>query len=292
MKLVLKLDPETKAPVTTEQGAIVYIDQDDGDKELPLDPIQMYGKITNLGKENQTHRDKVKTLTDRYSFLDDIEDVADWKKKADEALSKVSNWKDADYIKAEKVEALKADITSAYEEKLAAKDTAISELQEGHATETSKLSGQIRRLLVSSKFASSKYFGADGKTTLADPEIAEAYFGKNFKVEADANGEPIVRAFFGNGDPVLSKVNPGEPADFEEAIGLIIDAYPGKDGILKSKGGGSGAGGGQGGGGGGGDDLSQLKKQHQEAMTAGDIQRAVILKRQIFNMEQSMRGAA
>jgi hypothetical protein len=288
MKLELKTDPETKMPVMTEQGAFVYVDADDNGKELPLDPIQMYGKIANLGKENQGHREKIKTMTGKLSFLDGIEDIEDWKKKADEALVKVENWKDADYVKAEKVQKLKDEITSAYEDKLSAKDTAIQEQQATHTAEVEKLNGTIRTLMISNKFSSSKYFGNDGLTTIVDPAMAESFFGKNFKVETNDNGEPITRAYFNNGDQVLSKVNPGEPAEFEEAIGLIIDAYPGKDSIMKSSGGGSGAGGGQGSQG-GSDDLQSLRKQHQTALKENNIQLAVTLKNKIFAEEQRLK---
>lgn len=288
MKLELKVDPETKMPNMTEQGAFVYIDKDDGDKELPLDPIQMYGKIANLGKENKGHRKKVKEMTGKLSHLEGIDDIADWRKKADEALDKVANWNDEDYVKANKVQKLKDEITSAYEDKLSAKDTAIAEKEAAHAVKVERLGGTIRTLMISNKFASSKYFGKDGLTTLVDPAMAESFFGKNFKVETNDNGEPITRAYFNNGDQVLSKVNPGEPAEFEEAIGLIIDVYPGKDSIMKSSGGGSGAGGGKGGQG-EADDLQGLKKQHQKAMEDNNIQLAVSLKNKIFSEEQRLR---
>ncbi len=291
MKLVMKVDPETNAPIVTEQGAVVYIDKDDNDKEMPLDPVLMYGKISNLNKENKGHRETNASLVTKYSLFDDIENPEEWKKKALDALDKVGNWNDADYVKQEKVEKLKADITSAFEDKLTAKDTAIADLTNTHQTTVDKLNGQVRRLMVSNKFSSSKYFGNDGLTTLHDPEIAESFFGRNFKVEVDNNGEPITRGYFNSGDPILSKVNPGEPAEFEEAIGLLIDVYPHKDSILKSSGGGSGAGGGSGSEDGGMQDLATLQKKHAEALKDGKTQLAITLKNQIFALQQKMRRA-
>ena len=104
--------------------------------------------------------------------------------------------------------------------------------------------------------------------------------------EVEGQADPVLRAYHPSGDLIHSKTNPGEPAGFTEALGIIIDAYPGKDNILSATGGGSG---GQGGKGGGGGDatLADLKKQHKEALENGHHQKAVGLKNKIFELEHS-----
>jgi hypothetical protein len=55
-----------------------------------------------------------------------------------------------------------------------------------------------------------------------------------------------------NGNPIFSAVKHGEHADFEEAISVMVAAYPNKEMILKGSGAsGSGAAGSSGGAGGG-----------------------------------------
>jgi len=288
----IKIDSETKAPVIDEQGKITYIDPDG--KELPLDPPAMYQKISQLGKENQNHRKKYEDVLNTLKPFEGVEDIATWKEEADKALETVKNFNDKDWMKAEKVEALKKEMAQAYEEKLKKKDLSYAEKEKLYATEKDKLSNQIRRLLVSNKFAVSKYFsgGGDSSVTILPSQIAEDHFGKYFKVEEGSDGMPVIRAFYSNGDPIISKINPGDNADFEEAIGLIIDQYPGKETILRSTSGGSG-----GGGGGGADDhkesgdIASLRKQYSQAQQEGNARLAITLKNRIFELEKAKRVA-
>lgn len=292
MNWKLKIDPETKAPIVTEDGKIMYIDPDG--KELPLNPPAMYRKITELNGEAKGHREKKEELAAKLESFKDIEDLPEWKKKADEALQAVANFNDKDWMKAEKVETLKKDITAAYEEKLKQAAKAFEVKEKAQMETLLKKDEQVRRLLISSKFATSKYFsgGGDKSVTILPSGIAEDHFGKYFKVEEDAStGMPATKAYYANGDPVLSKLNPGEPAEFEEAIGLIIDNYPGKDSILRSTGGGSGGSGGSGSGASGdGSDLGQLKKQYAEALKSGNGQMAVTLRNKIFTLERKLKA--
>jgi hypothetical protein len=291
MKLEMKVDPESKAPVI-QDGKILYIDLDDNNRELPLDPVQLYTKVADLGKENQNHRTKLQETVELYSPFKDIEDLTAWKSEADKALETVANFNDKDWMKADKVEKLKAEMNAAWEDKLKLKDQGIAELKSNHEQEINRLNGQIRELMVSNKFSQSKYFGPDSITGML-PEVGEAYFGKSFKVEVDDKGRPVTRGYYDNGDMVTSKLNPGEPADFEEAIGLIIDAHPKKNSFIKASSGGSGAGGGSGdGAGGGADELSQLEAAHQKATKEGRMGDAIALKNKIFKLRQQLKNVA
>lgn len=287
MALTLKRDEETQAPAITEDGKIIYLD--DNGAELPLDPAAMYQKINDLGKQNKTDRTNYTTLRNKYKLFEGIEDLDTWKTEADSALETVKNFNEKDWLEASKVEALKKDMKDAYDTKLSAKDTAMADLQKAHQMAIQAKDSQIRSLMVSTKFASSSYFNGEKRKTNLNPEIAEAYFGKHFKVEQEGE-KTFLRAYDVHGDVINSKLNPGEPADFEEAMGIIINNYPGKDSILIAPGGGSGA------PGGGGDmrpadQLALLQKQHTEALAAGQTTLAVGLKNRIFELQRKVSAA-
>jgi len=282
MPLVLKLDDKGQ-PTITEDQKIMYVD-DDG-KDLPLDPAGMYDKITSLGVQNKKDRTKYTELRDTYAGFKDIEDIADWKTKADAALVSVENFDDKDWMKADKVEKLKSDMVSAYDLKLAGKDTILATTVKAHADDIAGKDGQIRTLMVTNKFAGSPHFVGENKITTLPPDIGEAYFGKHYKVEVNEKGKSVLRSYYENGEAILSKVNPGEPADFEESLGFIIEAYPGKDNILTSTSGGSGGQGGQGNPN-SATELEDLKTQHAEAQKVGNTQLMISLKNKIFELQQ------
>lgn len=282
MPLVLKLDDKGQ-PIITDDKKIMYVD-DDG-KDLPLDPAGMYDKITSLGVQNKKDRTKYTELRDTYAGFKDIEDISEWKEKADAALVSVENFNDKDWMKVDKVDKLKSDMKDSYELKLTGKDAVLADTLKTHATDISGKDGQIRKLMVSNKFAGSPHFIGDSRITTLPPDIGEAYFGKHYKVEVDEQGESVLRSYYTNGDPILSKVNPGEPADFEESMGFIIEQYPGKDSILSSTSGGSGGQGGQGNQN-PATELEDLKTQHGEAQKAGNTQLMISLKNQIFALQQ------
>lgn len=287
MALVLKRDEETKQPIITEDQKIIYYDdQDPEKKDLPLDPAAMYDKIGDLGKQNKKDRDLYRGLRDQMKPFEGIENLEEWKKEADNAIETVGNFNDKDWMKAEKVEKLKSDMRDSYEAKLAGKDEKILAVEKDAAEKLSGKDTQIRALMVSTKFAQSKQFVGENKKTILPPDIGEAYFGSHFKVEQPEGGEgkPVLRAYRANGDLITSKINPGDPAEFEEAIAIIIDEYPNRDSILAAPGSGSGGKGGEGNQG-ESDDLASLKKQHQEALSNGNSQLAISLKNKIFALE-------
>lgn len=288
-KWKMKLNPETNSPIIDEENRIIYVDPEG--KELGLNPPAMFEKIHELGRENQKHRTKFDQLKAKLDIFNGVEDLAEWKQKADEALATLANFNDKDYLKAEKVEKLKQEITSAYEEKLKRAGISYSEKEKVHLDNLSKKEQQIRRLLISNKFAVSKYFsgGGDKSVTILPSNIAEDHFGRYFKVEDGPDGLPTTKAYYANGDMVLSRNNPGEPADFEEAIGLILDQYPNKDSIIRSGSSGSGSSGGSGNAG-DTDDLAQLRKRHEEAKRTNNITLAIALSNKIFALEKARKA--
>lgn len=289
MSWKLKLD-EDKKPIIND-GKIMYIDPEG--KEIGLDPVGMYTKIIDLGKENQKHRHKAKEYKDKLSLFEGIDDIEQWKKDAEAAIKTVKNFNDKEYLKADKVDKLKAEITSAYEEKIKQLGDIYANNEADLKKQIDTKADQIRRLLISKHFAMSSYFsGGDKSKTILPANIAEDHFGRHFKIEEGSDGLPVVRAFYSSGESVLSRQNPGDPADFDEAIGLIIDKYPGKESILRSNtSGGSGATSGTGNTS-GTNQLEKIRKDWAEALEKGQTQQAIALKNKLHILEQKERQSA
>lgn len=229
MALKLKLDEAGNAVLN--DGKPVYIDEADG-RELSFDASQMYHKINELGAENRRHREKAKELETRLAAFGDAdpEDIESFLNTLEElgGPDGIAELKGKGKVD---IEAIKKSITEAYEGKLSEKEKILSEKD-----------SKIFKLMVSSQFGTSKF--ASEKLILP-PDIAEATFGKHFKIEDDQ-----VVAYLGD-SKIFSRERPGEAASFDEALQAIVDSYPMKDRILRVPGGGSGATGGAGSSGGG-----------------------------------------
>lgn len=293
----LKIDEESKAPVFStpdKEGDLpkpIYLNEEG--KEITLDPVGMYGKIIDMGKTEKELRGTTKRLEGQLELFADIEDISAWKEEADNAIQTVANFNDKDWMDVKKVDKLKEEMNTAHANQVQQLKDNFQSVEESHQAAVTKKDKQLRKLMVSSKFATHPLFsGNDPKTTLP-PEIAETYFGKHFRVEENDQDELILTAYYDNGDPVYSHDNPGELAGFNEAMFSIFEKYPGKDGVLKTGGSGSGGTGGSGGGADDGDnELQRLKKEHAEAMDRKDAKLAIILKNKITALESAARRAA
>lgn len=191
----------------TDAGNIVITDgkptviEDDG-TEIAIDAISAQSRITALNAENKSYRTKAaerKTELEKFTGIDPI--------KATEAINTVAAMSDDHKLE---VETLKTTLNTTWESKLADKDKEISTLKDDMYNKT-----------VLSNFATSAII----KTTVLPPDIAAATFGKNFQHD----GSAVDKA----GNVIYSKANPGEPAQFEEAMTMILDQYPDKTAIMK-----------------------------------------------------------
>lgn len=240
MKLkTVELNGQTYAEV--QDGKPVFV-EDDG-KEVPVDVANTRATIARLNAEAKSFREAKEAAETRLKAFDGIEDG----ETARKAIDTVRNIKDGELVAAGKVEEIRAAAKKAAEEQVAATNKA-------HAEELTKLRGEHEALL--SQYHGEKIGGAfsgsafvKDKTLLPAP-AAQKVFGDQFKVE---DGKLV--AYDTQGNKVFSRSRPGEIADFEEAIELIVEAYPHRDHILKGN---VNGGGGSRGGGAGGADLSKL----------------------------------
>jgi hypothetical protein len=228
--------PTTTMPFKyTADGQIATIDSNgaklpvfihaDG-KEAPFDADSTLGTISRLNGEAKAHRERAEAAAASLKAFEGITDPA----AAIKALNTVKSLDDKKLIDAGEAQRVR--------------DEAIKSVQaqfEPIVKKASELEQQLYAEKIGGSFARSKFI-ADKVAIPAD--MVQAAFGRHFGIE----GGKIV-AKDANGNQLFSRTRHGEPADFDEALELLVEAYPHKASILK----GSGAsGGGAGGGGGGG----------------------------------------
>lgn len=272
----------------TEDGKPIYLDEEGA--EVPVDPIGMYSKIIDLGKENKTHREKIDQVNKKLSVFEGVEDLEAFKTEAEKAMEAVKNFNEKDWTKVEKVEQMKRQMSEAHTEEIGQLKKSYEDTLSERDGIINKKNEQIRQLMVSTKFASSPMFSGSNPKTEMSADAAEALFGRQIKIEENDNGELKLQCYFANGETVYSRSNPGEPADFNEGIELIWNEYPNKNRYTKSAGAGSGATGGSGGNGGEQDELSKLRKQLEEATAARNTAKMIALRNKITTLQQQGGG--
>jgi hypothetical protein len=249
----LKLDENKNAVL--QDGKPVYV-HDDG-KEIAFDAPAAMKKISDLNEEQATRRHDNKALQDELDKYkigeEDGKPIFLNPEDATKAIETVKNLNDKELMDSEGVERLKAEMRSAFQEKE-------DELKKGYTKALKEIQGvvdtkegTIYNLLVKTKFAQSPTIL---NKTILPSDMAATYFGKHFKVEGEGSKAKV----FGylDGEKILSRERPGEPANFEEALNTIIDHYPMKEKILKASAGGSGSAGNTGGDGGKSKDDKEL----------------------------------
>lgn len=223
----MKLKLDASGNVVVQDGKPVYV-KDDG-SEVAFDVVGTTNTIARLNGESKAHREAKEAAELRLQAFKDIDP-----EKAKTALETVKNLDDKKLVDAGEVERMKAEVKKAVEDQY-----------KPIVEERDKLSGDLRNERIGGSFARSKYI-TDNIAIPAD--FLQSRFDKNFKVE---NGKIVATDNAGN--KIYSPSNPGELAEFDEAIAILVNQYPHKDQILKgSSGSGGGAGGGQGSGNGGG----------------------------------------
>jgi hypothetical protein len=285
----MKLKVDDKGNAVLAEGKPVYVAEDG--KEIEVDVPQLFGKITELNSENKKRREHAEGLEGRLKLFDGIEDLPKWKTEAEKAFETVKNLSDKELVDAKKVDEIKKEMRIAFEKEKENLTASMVDKEKGYVDQLKTKDATIYNLMVSSKFAQSPFFSGDKPKTLLPPEIAETYFGKHFKVEQVKGGQLRVVGYLSD-NQIYSRKNPGELADFDEALETIVEAYPLKDRIMKASGGGSGASGGSGGGGGQGspqDELAKLQKAHEEATKRGDAKSAITIKNRIFDLQRQMK---
>lgn len=209
----LKLTPEGHAVV--QDGKPVYV-HDDG-KEVAFDAVGTVATITRLNAEAKGHRERAESAEAALKPFSGIEDAA----KARKAMEMVANLDQKRLVDAGEKDRAIAEAIKAVEDKYA---PAIKERD--------TLQSQLHSYMVGGAFARSKFIAEKFATKgPAGVEIAQALFGSRLKVE---DGKVV--AYDANGAKLYSRARPGELADTEEAIELLVESHPHKAHLIVGSG--------------------------------------------------------
>lgn len=210
MKLkTVTIDGKTFAEV--QDGRPLYV-HDDG-KEVAFDAPGTVATISRLNGEAKGHREAKEAVEAKLKAFEGVEDG----EAARKALETVRNIKDGELIAAGKVEEIKAAAKKAAEEQVAAANKAHAEELATTRKERDTLQAQLYDEKIGGSFSRSKFI-ADKVAIPAD--LLQAQFGQRFKVE-----EGRIVAYDQAGNKIFSRVKPGDVADFDEALEVLVDAY-------------------------------------------------------------------
>lgn len=183
-------------------------------------------KIADLTEEKTRFFTKTETLKTDLAKFKGI-DV----KAATDALETVKNLASKDLLDANGIKILKSEMVQGFEtEKSNIKKSHDDIVIERDIVIASK-DNVIKTLLITTQFANSPHFSGKNKKTIYPAEDAVKIFGDRFKVDEKTLG---IIAIDREGEVLKSKKTHGEPADFEEAMAIIIDEHPRKTEILNT----------------------------------------------------------
>lgn len=222
----LKLNEEGHAVL--QEGKPVYV-HDDG-KEVAFDAPATVATISRLNGEAKHHREAKEAAEEKLKAYEGISDP----EAARNAIATLKNIDDKKLVDAGKVDEIKAAATKALEDKIAALNKTHADEIQTWEKKFNDVQGTFQREKIAGMFSGSKLI----KDKFAVPhDMAQARFGENFKFEPDGK----VVAYDATGNKIYSRSKPGELADFDEALEVLVDQYPYRDNILKGSGSGSGA---------------------------------------------------
>lgn len=219
----MKLKLDDAGHVVVSEGKPVFVN-DDG-KEIAFDAPGTVATISRLNREAQTHREAKEAAEAKVKAFEGITDP----EAALKALETVKNLDAGSLVQAGKVEEIKAAATKAADENARAAAKAHADEVGKVRAELEAITGRYHGEKIAGLFAGSKFI----TEKIAVPtDMIKATFGAQFKV--DEAGKVV--AFGVDGKKIYSLKSPGEDADFEEAIEMMVSGYPHRDSILKGSG--------------------------------------------------------
>lgn len=240
--MALKFYTDEKGVLQMKDG-LPIVELEDGTKQ----EMDVFGTMESLTKKLKASEDeKQRHYTDKRTLQEQLENFKGIDpKKAKEALKVIKNLDDKKLLDADGIEAVKKeltmDMTKAFDEKEKSLKSAFDEERQAWQGERTMHESLIRHLVIDNRFAMDPHFSGQKPKTNLPPSMAAKIFGDNFDVKM-VDGKAICVAKHNDGKPVMSKVKIGDPADFSEAIGILIDEHPDKTAILDvGPGGGPGA---------------------------------------------------
>jgi hypothetical protein len=206
--------------IEMENGNPVYVHADG--KEVPFDADGALKSIGKLSGEMKLTKKQHQEAVEKLALFAAIEDP----EAAIKAIETVKNLDAKKLVDAGQIDILKAEMGRTFAEKEGSLKSQWTQKEQEYQGHLKIKDEAIQSILMGGKFASSEFL----KKTNLIPEIAANYFGKNFKIEGE--GADIKVVGYLNGERIPSREKFGEPADFDEALAAVIDAYPHKDRIM------------------------------------------------------------
>jgi hypothetical protein len=199
---------EGKTYAEMQDDKPIYIGEDG--KEIAFDAPGTVATISRLNGEAKSHRERAEAAEKGLKSFEGITDPA----AAIKALETVQNLDDKKLIDAGEVEKVKQAAIKAKDEEY-----------KPYVEKATELEKALRQEKIGGSFARSKFI-AD-KLAVPVPMV-EKTFGDQFTIE---DGKIVAKDQ--NGNAIYSKAKPGELADFDEAMEIIVESSPYRDSIMK-----------------------------------------------------------
>lgn len=219
----MKLKLDDAGHVVVSDGKPVYV-HDDG-REIAFDAPGTVATISRLNGEAKSHREAKEAAEAKLKGFEGIGDP----ESARQAIETVKNLGDGQLVQAGKVDEIKAAAVKAYEEQAKAAAKAHADEMARKTAELEAITGRYHGEKIAGLFSGSKFIG---EKIAVPADMIKAAFGAQFKVEGDGK----VVAYDQSGNKIYSLAKPGEVADFDEALEMMVGAYPFRDQILKASG--------------------------------------------------------
>ena len=312
MVLSYKLTEDKSAIQMNDKGMPIYIDSENEGKEQGIDAFHLMKKVPSLQADLSAKRaeaSSLKEISETLSSFDfdvsdtnklkeqisslkniastiekaEISDVSEYIQKATEAFDTLQTFNEKDFKSVEEIEKIKKKATDKIAkdltEKYTSKEKEYKALLEEQQELIKKQDQSLYKLMVADKFNTSNF--VKDKLSRSSRE-ARILFGNNFKVEETESGEKRVFGYL-DGERITSLEKPGNYADFEEALAIMIEKDPDRDSLLK--------GAGKSGTGGGGSSaplsgIESLMAEQAKALKEGDFVTSIRLKREIANLQK------
>lgn len=205
----MKLKIDDKGNAVLVDGKPVYI-HDDG-KEIAFDAANAMSKIQELNAEAKQNRQRAAEFEKTAKAFGGLDP-----EEAFKAIETVKNLDSKKLIDSGEMERVKAEIIKTMDANY-----------KPFVDKAAALENELYSEKVGGSFARSKMIAEK----LAIPaDLVQARFGEAFKVE---NGQVVG---YDGKNQIMSRVRPGEVADFDESLEFLIDKYPHRDSILKGSG--------------------------------------------------------
>ena len=220
MKLqTIDIDGKTYAEV--EDGKPVFLS--DENKRIAFDAPHTIATVNRMNGETKSQREARDSLEKRLKDYEGIDDPD----AARSALETIRNLKDGDLVKAGEVDTIKKAAQRAAEEQVAnaikSSNSKIKDLEKDRDSYRGLYTSEkIGRVFSGSKFISEK--------CIIPPPMMQAQFGSHFRVE-----DGHVVAYKGDGK-IMSMAKPGDVAEPDEALEMLVNEYAYRDNVLKGSG--------------------------------------------------------